>query len=214
MKTDELVSMLAREAGGAVARSQAWRRLVVALATGTLASGLLMAAVLGLRPDLAQAAQLSMFWVKMGFPLLLSGATLHAFWRLAHPGMRLQAAPAGIAAPVLAMAALAIVTLLAAAPGERTDLIFGTTWKSCPFNIAFLATPVFVSAIWLMRGLAPTRQRLAGAVCGLLAGAIAALVYALHCPELAAPFIAVWYVLGMLIPAIAGAVLGPRLLSW
>ena len=46
------------------------------------------------------------------------------------------------------------------------------------------------------------------------AGAIAALVYALHCPEMEAPFIGVWYVAGMLIPAAAGALLGPFVLRW
>jgi hypothetical protein len=40
------------------------------------------------------------------------------------------------------------------------------------------------------------------------------LVYALHCPELAAPFLAIWYLLGMLIPTAIGAWLGPRPLRW
>jgi hypothetical protein len=39
-------------------------------------------------------------------------------------------------------------------------------------------------------------------------------VYAFHCPELAAPFLGVWYVLGMLIPAALGALIGPRVLHW
>jgi hypothetical protein len=39
-------------------------------------------------------------------------------------------------------------------------------------------------------------------------------VYALHCPELAAPFIAIWYVIGMAAPVVLGAALGPRLLRW
>ncbi|HWT72548.1 MAG TPA: NrsF family protein, partial [Oxalicibacterium sp.] len=38
--------------------------------------------------------------------------------------------------------------------------------------------------------------------------------YCLHCPELAAPFVGFWYVLGMLIPTAAGALLGPRVLRW
>jgi hypothetical protein len=41
-----------------------------------------------------------------------------------------------------------------------------------------------------------------------------ALAYALHCPEVAAPFLGVWYVAGMLIPTIAGALLGPIVLRW
>jgi len=74
--------------------------------------------------------------------------------------------------------------------------------------------PVFAATLWAMKGLAPTRPALAGAAAGLLAGAMAALVYALHCPEMEAPFIGVWYVVGMLIPAAAGALLGPLVLRW
>ena len=46
------------------------------------------------------------------------------------------------------------------------------------------------------------------------AGAAAAFAYAFHCPEMQAPFLAVWYVLGMLIPAAVGAALGQRMLRW
>jgi hypothetical protein len=65
-----------------------------------------------------------------------------------------------------------------------------------------------------MKGLAPTRLRLAGAAAGLLAGTTGALVYCLHCPELEAPFLGFWYLLGMLIPTAVGALLGSRLLRW
>jgi hypothetical protein len=33
-------------------------------------------------------------------------------------------------------------------------------------------------------------------------------------PELQAPFLAVWYVLGMAVPVAVGALLGPRVLRW
>ena len=65
-----------------------------------------------------------------------------------------------------------------------------------------------------MQGLAPTRPALAGAFSGLVAGAAGALVYAWHCPEMAAPFIATWYLLGIAGPAVVGALLGPMLLRW
>jgi hypothetical protein len=38
--------------------------------------------------------------------------------------------------------------------------------------------------------------------------------YTLPCPELAAPFLGIWYLLGMLIPTAFGAWLGPRVLRW
>ncbi|MGB0128517.1 MAG: NrsF family protein, partial [Rhodocyclaceae bacterium] len=74
--------------------------------------------------------------------------------------------------------------------------------------------PAFAAALWAMKDLAPTRLRWAGAAAGLLAGTLGAAAYSLHCPELAAPFLALWYVLGMLIPAGVGALVGPRVLGW
>ncbi len=37
-----------------------------------------------------------------------------------------------------------------------------------------------------------------------VAGALATLVYCVHCPEMAAPFIAVWYVAGIALPTVLG----------
>ena len=122
--------------------------------------------------------------------------------------------PGALAAPVLAMWVLAAFVLIRAQPAQRAWLFFGDTWTSCPFMVALLSAPVFAAVLWAARGLAPTRPRLAGAAAGLLAGAIGALVYSLHCPELEAPFLGFWYLLGMLIPTGAGALLGPRLLRW
>ncbi|MGH6637725.1 MAG: DUF1109 domain-containing protein, partial [Polaromonas sp.] len=109
---------------------------------------------------------------------------------------------------------LAIWTFANAAPDQRQALVFGRTWASCPFSITMLSVPVFIGIFWAMKGLAPTRLVLAGAGGGLLAGAVGAFVYAFHCPEMAAPFLGIWYVAGMVIPALAGALLGPRLLHW
>jgi hypothetical protein len=104
--------------------------------------------------------------------------------------------------------------LIAASPDDRGELLLGHSAATCPFTIALLSVPLFVAAFWAIKGLAPTRLALAGAASGLLAGSGGALMYALYCPEMGAPFIAIWYLLGMLIPAAAGALLAPRLLRW
>jgi hypothetical protein len=173
-----------------------------------------MAITLGVRPDLDEAARTPMFWIKLAFPATLALTGLVAAIRLARPGSGLGRVPLALAAPVLAMWFLAAYALLGAAPAERTQLLFGDTWDSCPLYIATLSAPAFVASLWAMRGLAPTRPLVAGATSGLLAGAIGALVYALHCPEMAAPFLGIWYLAGMLIPAALGALLGPYLLRW
>lgn len=213
MKTEELIAMLA--SGAEAAESHALqRRYVIALGWGAFGTTLLMAILLGVRPDLAEASRLPMFWVKLAFPAALLAGALVAVLRLSRPGVRLGRVPAAIAAPVLAMWLLAGVVLLGAAPGERDELVLGQSAASCPFTIALLSVPLFIAVLWAMKGLAPTRLALAGAAAGLLAGAGGALIYALHCPEMAAPFLGIWYVLGMLIPAVLGALFGSRLMRW
>jgi hypothetical protein len=213
MKTDDLIALLATGAEAVPANTVA-RRFALALGLGVPAAILLMALTLGVRADLLQAMGGAMFWIKVLFAAGLALAALLATDRLARPGMRVGGIWAAMAVPVLVLWLLAATVWLAAAPVQRADLIFGATWKTCPFNIALISLPLFAATLWVVKGLAPTRLALAGAGAGLLAGALSALVYALHCPESAAPFIAIWYVLGIALPALAGALLGPRVLRW
>jgi hypothetical protein len=213
VNTDDLVTMLATGVAPADTGVSA-RRYAVALTGGVLAGFALMIALLGLNPELSRYTSLPMFWVKVAFPALVAAGGLVAATRLSRPGAPLSGAPAALVAPVIALWVLAAVALVSAAPGERAALIFGSTWTVCPFNIVMLSAPAFLAILWAMKGLAPTRLRLAGAGAGLLAGALGALVYTLHCPELAAPFLGVWYVLGMSIPAALGALVGPSVLRW
>ena len=213
MKTDELVNLLAAGALPVPANAVA-QRFAVALGWGVPGAVLLLVVTLGIRPDLAKAAGEWVFWIKPVFAGCLALAGLLATERLARPGMRVGPVWAALAAPVLVLWLAAVVVLVNAAPAQRADLVLGDTWKICPFNIALISLPLFAATLWALKGLAPTRLALAGASAGLLSGALSALVYALHCPESTAPFLAVWYVLGIAVPTLAGAVLGPRVLRW
>lgn len=213
MKTDELIAMLAGSPD-VVEPYALRRRYTAALGWGACGTVLLMALLLGVRPDIAEAVWLPMFWVKLAFPGTLLAAALLAATRLSRPGAGLERVWPALAAPVLAIWLLAGVVLLGAEADERSELLMGESAASCPFVITLLSVPLFGAGLWAIRGLAPTRLRLAGAAVGLLAGAGGALVYALYCPEMAAPFIGLWYLLGMLIPAAIGALLGPRWLRW
>ncbi|MBX9903092.1 MAG: DUF1109 domain-containing protein [Burkholderiales bacterium] len=212
MKTDELIAMLAGDAGAVAPR--VWQqRYALALVAGLFGAMLLMILLLGVRPDIADAVRLPMFWVKLAFPAALAAGALLAAVRLSRPGVAIGRAGAMLAAPVLAIWVLAVLALLGA-PEDRAMLIWGETWAACLVNIPMLSVPAFVAVFWVMKSLAPVRPAVAGAAAGLLAGAVSAVAYALHCPELAAPFIGLWYLLGMLIPAALGALIGQRLLRW
>ncbi|MEO5764017.1 MAG: DUF1109 domain-containing protein [Casimicrobiaceae bacterium] len=213
MRTDAMVAMLAANAAAVEPRAVE-RRFVAALGWGAFGATLLMALTLGVRPDLRAAAGLPMFWIKLAFPAAIAVASVFAVTRLARPGSSLGRVPLALVVPPLAVWALAAYALAAAAPGDRAALILGSTAPYCLVFVPLLSLPVLVAALWAMRGLAPTRLVRAGAATGLLAGSVAALVYVLHCPEMDAPFLAVFYAAGMAIPAVAGALLGPRLLRW
>jgi hypothetical protein len=213
MKTDELIAMLSSGPDVAViarpARATVWPLLV-----GLFASVVLMLAVLGPRPDLARAALLPAFWMKLVFSATLAWAGWLAAKRLSLPGTRTSMLPLYLGWPVLLLWLMAGALLLSASPELRAQLFWGSTWRYCPVLITLLSLPVFVAALRVMRGLAPTRLRLAGAAAGFAAGATAAVVYCLHCPEMSAVFVGSWYLLGMLMPTALGAMVGPRALAW
>ena len=213
MKTDDLIAMLATGAG-AVDSGAARRRFARALGWGGIGAATIMAVLMGVRSDLARMALEPMFWAKLAYCAALAGTALALAARMARPGARAAGAASMLAAPLLVMWLLAAFALAGATNSEREALVFGTTWRACAFSIAFLSLPLFAGLLWAMRGLAPTRPALSGAAAGVLSGAAAALIYSLHCPELGAPFLGVWYPLGMLIPAAVGAIIGPRLLRW
>ena len=213
MKTDELIHLLATD-DRPVQRNAIEQRFVVAALAGIAGAGVLMLSLFGLRPDLLATMALPMFWGKLVFAAALAAAGLALLRRMARPGMALGHAALWQAVPPLVMWAMALWALSQVSAAERMPLILGSTWRTCPFNIAALSVPAFVAGFWALKGAAPTRLVWTGAGAGLLAGALGALVYALHCPEMVTPFLAVWYVAGMAIPTALGAVLGPRLLRW
>ena len=213
MKTDDLVAMLST-GGGVIDARVPPNRFATAIGWGAFGATLLMAVLLGVRPDLGQAALHPMFWVKVGYAACLALASLLAVSRLSRPGSSMDWIAGALIAPVLAIWILGLIALSGATAEEREQLFFGRTWRSCPLLIATLSAPSFFAVMWAVRGLAPTRLRSAGAAAGLLSSGIGAVVYSLHCPEMGAPFLGSWYLLGMLIPTAAGALVGPRLLRW
>ena len=213
MKTGQLIAMLAR---GPIAadRHLSERRIGVAAAGGALVAVVLLAWLLGPRSDIVAAMTLPAFWFKLAFPVSIAAAAYAATCRLARPNPALGWTSLALIAPLVVVALLAGRAIFEAPSGTGAALVQGHSALACMTSIALLALPTFVITLYALRTLAPTRPRAAGACAGLLAGAAAASVYAFHCDEMSAPFIAVWYVLGMAVPTAIGAMLGPRLLRW
>jgi len=211
MKTESLIDMLACQAGPAP-RAMAARRLTPAVAGG-LALG--VAGALGwIGPIPAELYADPGPWIKLGYAGLLAAAALWWVARLGRPAAPVAAPMRAAGAVVVAMGLLGAAALLAVPGGERMDTVLGHSWAECPVSVLLLSLPTLAGAFWALRGLAPTRLRLAGFAAGVLAGAVGAFSYALSCDELAPSFVAVWYTAGIGAAGLLGALLGPRLLRW
>lgn len=211
MKTDELITMLTTQAGPATKVSVAKRLVPVGVLGGLIAAALVLS-VLGLIPN-------SMFsepgpWIKIAYAgtMVLAAAWLVA--RLGKPGASEKQAMSAVAGVVFVMGLAGLLSYLSTPEADRAAALMGHSWLVCPWAILGLSLPVMGGAFWAMSGFAPTNLTAAGAACGLFSGAVAALAYALACTEPAAPFIAIWYTLGIALCGALGAFLGPRLLNW
>ena len=211
MKTDELINALA---GDRVLPPPPERTLLRDLACGAALTLLLFVAVPGVRPDIARALTDPRFILKplLTVSLLIGAAGLLS--RLARPafspGLWLKAL---LVAPVLLAVAVA-VELCIVPEGRWAARAVGTNALWCLAMIPMLAAAPLVCGLHALRQAAPTRPALAGAVTGLTAGALGATFYAFHCTDDSPLFVAIWYVLAVLIVALVGALAGRRVLRW
>ncbi len=213
MKTDELIDRLTGELVP-VSRMAVPRTLALGLGAGALVSFVAMWLWLGIRPDLASAVDTSAFWMKFFYTLSLGCL---AFWvvdRLARPGAGSRLQMTLLAIPVVVVFVLASIQIDGVSRATRMHLMMGASANVCPWRIAILSLPVFAGALWALSKLAPTRLVVAGAAAGLLAGAFGAWIYAFHCDESAAPFVVIWYTLGIAAIGALGAMLGRTVLRW
>lgn len=195
-------------------RAMVARRLAVGIAAGAAVSAALTWLTIGLRPDMAAAAGEVTFWAKLAYTLAIAAAAAWAAERLMRPAGRGVGRALWIAAPVAVLLGVAGWQLLKAPAAMRGPMLMGHSAGACPWRILAFSAPPLIGLVWAARGLAPVRLRATGLVIGLAAGGTGASAYALHCTEAAAPFLAVWYTLGVAGAGALGALLGPRLLRW
>ncbi len=213
MKTDDLIAALSA-ALEPVPRRAVGRTLVSGLSIGIAASIALMLLWLGLRPDLMPAMGTAMFWMKFVYALSIAAFGFALAGRMARPGGDGGLWGMLIAAPLAVMALMALYRYFSAPADQHMALVMGGSWRVCARNIVILSLPVFAGVFWSLKTLAPTRLTLAGGVAGILAGAAGTAIYAFHCTEFAAPFVAIWYTLGIAAVGLLGALLGRLLLRW
>lgn len=211
-KTDDLIQSLSADLPKVAPRAVA-RRVALGLSLGGAASAVLMLAWLHPRPDLAQAIMTPMFWMKFGYAAATGLILAGVLTRLAKPAARPGVLATVAVAPFAVVALMAVGRFVQTPPEAQHALLMGHSSMLCPWRILAIGAPMLAGAIWAVRGLAPTRLMLAGLVAGGCAGGLGAAIYAIACNETSAPFLAIWYTLGMMALAVTGG-LASRLMRW
>ncbi len=213
LQTDDLIKVLAA-AQGRQPRGRPWAAMSASLAAGLVATLMLMAATLGIRPALAASLTDPVAWLKLGFSVLVLLAAGKAAWRLSFPGKGWSGAGVVLLVVFAVVACWALVDLASRPVAEWAPCIVGRDWLTCLVAIPLLALPPMLAMGLAMRRLAPTRLDLAGTLLGLASGGAAAFAFTLYCQDDTASFVAVWYGLALGASALLGRVLGPKLLRW
>ena len=212
MRTDDLIAQLS-DGLEPVKSGSVTRLLLGAALVGLAGSALLMLATIGLRHHLGAVMTHPGMWTKLAYTFAIAA---NGFWlveRSGRPGAEMARPALLLALPLLAILFLAGLQM-GAPDADVRGLVMGHSSRVCAFLVILSALPTLAATFWALRRLAPTRLTLAGAGAGLFAGAAGGFVYCFHCNEEAAPFIALWYTLGIGLTAALGALLGRHFLRW
>jgi len=212
MRTDDLIGQLSANLEP-VKRGAIGRLLLGTILIGMIGSAMVMLGMLGLRHDFSGAMMSFGMWTKLAYTFAVAVFAFFLLERVGRPGADMYKPALLMALPLLYIVLLAIIQL--SAPGaDKHGLMMGHSSQVCAPLVLLTALPTLAATFWVLRRLAPTRLTMAGAIAGLFAGGAGAFVYSFHCTEGAAPFIAIWYTLGIMLTTALGALLGRHFLRW
>ena len=212
MDTNELISVLAADTRPPAASISSvwWAAAGIAISLAAVA----FFAMFGPRYDIATAAGTPRFLFKFLLAITLATSAFGCARALSRPGETWRKAiPYLAAAP--ALLAIAVIVELFLLPSDTWSAkLVGRNSVVCLTYITLIGIgPLGIFLLALRHG-APTKPTFAGAVAGLLAGGIAATIYAAHCTDDSPLFVATWYTIAMAGLAILGAVGASRLARW
>lgn len=212
IKTDDLIKALAIDS----------RRPVLSFPSvwwGAVGLAILVAVsvffvTLGLRPDFAAAAQTPRFLFKFVVTMSLGVSAFFPACALSRPDDEWRKAiPYLAVAPVLI--AIAVIVELFLLPTEIWSArMIGRNSMVCLTYIPLIGIGPLAIFLAVLRHGAPTRPTVAGTVCGIFAGAIAATLYAAQCTDDSPLFVATWYSIAIAGLAVLGAVGANIVVRW
>lgn len=212
MKTAELIDAIAADVGTPPKRLRP--ALFAALAMAAIAAAVVFFATLSPRPDIAAAADAPRFWLKFAVTGATAAAAAALALRLARPGADPRTAMPMLVFAATLLVGAAAVELMTVPADQWSARLMGRNWWRCLGLIPLLSAAPLGLILLVMRRGAPGSPARLGAAAGLLAGAIGASFYALHCVDDSPLFVGAWYPIGMASVSLAGAALGSRLLRW
>jgi hypothetical protein len=213
MNSDLLEKLVEEHARAATTMPSQGRLGLIAVLIG-IALSLSLLVLIGLRQDLNTASSTAVFWIKLGLPASLSILIGRAWWLSLSAGFQFKTLCLGGVAALAAYWLIAVSTVLLTRSSTLAVDLWGRTSMECLAYIAVLSTPLCIAFFGVARRYGVLNARASGLLSGALAGLIAATLYSVHCREPGLLFLGTWYMLGAAIPAVAGALLGPRLLTW
>ncbi|MBN9275897.1 MAG: hypothetical protein BGO93_09950 [Mesorhizobium sp. 65-26] len=212
MNTDYLINALVADTRRpAMQFAYVWAGAVVlAIAVAVI----VFFATLGLRPDFAAAVQTPRFLFKFVVTISLAVGAFVPARALSRPdGQWRKAIPFLAVAPTL-LAIAVVVELFLLPSGLWTARTIGKNSMVCLTYIPLIGIGPLAIFLAVLRYEAPVRRTLAGAVCGIFAGAIAATLYAAQCTDDSPLFVATWYSIAIAGLAVIGAVSANALARW
>lgn len=212
MDTNELIKALVANTRQPVASLSSVWWSAVGLAIGFAA--VVFFATLGLRPDIAAAAETLRFVFKFVVTITLAASAFSCARALSRPGETWRSAIPYLAVAPALLAIAVIVELVLLPTNTWSATIVGTNSMACLTYITLIGLGPLASFLMVLRHGAPSRPALAGAVAGILAGGIAATFYAAQCPDDSPLFVATWYTIAIAGLALLGAAAASRLARW
>ena len=213
MKTEDLIALLARQPD-AMPRPQLRRDWILASLVGLAAAFAVMAAVLGIRPDIGAVSSNPLFWQKVSALALLAGFSGWAAFRSGMPGRGLGPGRSVRWAVPAWLSVATAFTLWAAPAGGGWALFLSPTILVCLTMIPVLAMAPALALGWTLRRAAPTEPAQAARALGWAAGGIGAFVYAFHCQADQPGYVLVWYGAAVVITVVLVQAIASRWLRW
>jgi hypothetical protein len=214
MRTDELINTLVGDHASQPRPKPVVHGLVMAIIGGLAISSVLFSLTLGVRPDILSALSTWRFDLKLSANLVLVIAATWVALRLSRPTTRALSAMRALLVPALLLLGAVVYELVTIPASAWPSRAMGVNGVMCFANIIFLSVLPLTATIYALRQGAPTSPAVMGAVGGLLAGALGATVFAMHCTNDSPLFVAIWYALAIGLMSMVGLVVGRHALRW